>query len=76
MAAEPGPKDQNGYAIFYETHGRLIASYLVIALDEHDAEAKASALFYSQHPAFDPFNPTPGLTFRIEPRTSSVRKGH
>ena len=63
---------QSGYAVTYEVYGREIASYLVIALDERDAEAQASALFYGQHSNFDAYEKAPGLTFRVEKRSSRL----
>jgi hypothetical protein len=69
----PRRSGQHGYAVTYEMHGREIASYLVIASDERDAEAQASALFYAQHPAFDSFKGTTGLSFRVEKRSSRRR---
>jgi hypothetical protein len=69
----PRRSDRNGYAVTYEVLGREIASYLVIALDERDAEARASALFYAQHPDFNKLSVTPGLTFRVENRSQRLR---
>lgn len=57
----------------YEVHGCEIASYLVIATDERDAEVQATALFYAQHPAFDSAKGAPGLNVRVEKRSSRLR---
>jgi len=76
MLEMPRRSDQSGYAVIYEKRGREIASYLVIALDEKDAEAQASVLFYNQHPSFDAHANTLDLTFHIEKRSSKLRWDH
>jgi hypothetical protein len=65
--------DHCGYAVIYEVSGRELANYLVVALDERDAQAKASALFFAQHPAFSSIDAAQGLTFRVEKRSPARR---
>jgi hypothetical protein len=56
--------------------GCEIASYLVIAVDERDAEARASSIFYEQHPAYQNIDLVPDLTFQVEKRSSARRWDH
>jgi hypothetical protein len=69
----PRRSDHSGYAVIYEVDGRELASYLVVALDERDAEVQASALFFAQHPEFTSADAPLGLSFQVEKRTPARR---
>jgi hypothetical protein len=60
------PGAGRNFTIVYEADGLEVARYRVNAETELEAELDASALFFEQHPRFDPFDPDAGLSFRFE----------
>jgi len=64
---------QKGYAVAFESNGRELARYLLIAPSLLEAEGRARALFFAQHPVIDCSPASAGLRCNVEKRFASLR---